>query len=700
MLVAAGAVSIHYNTTVIAPVSSPGGVDLALVRTALDWGAFFTLAVGTFRKRDRTIRVALTCLLAANVCVLSANWLFTARPGYRAGDAVDALWFIAWILKVAAARYAWHRYRLGRTAGGTTDVGEQRARALPHAIVGAAFVLLVYQVLTDPSGAISVFVYAAASMGALLVLREIAELRENRALFEAQLAQEARFRSLVQNSSDVVLVIGDDGRVSYRSPSVGRALGEGAIPIGSRLQDLVPADDLAGMSRILRGTPAAADRAECRLRTSAGDWREIEILATDMRQDAAVAGIVLNCRDVTDRHELERRLRHAQRLDAVGQLAGGLAHDFNNVLTAIRGYTELLLEDVPRPSLAEKDLLGIEQGVDRAAGVTKKLLAFSRRQAVQRTVLDLNSVLADLEPLIRHLVTDRIEVRTACSPSLWPVTADLGQMEQVIINLATNARDAMPQGGSLRISTANRIFTPPDGGLPASGDYVFLSVSDDGEGIPPDAMPRIFEPFFSTKRKDKGIGLGLAMVHGIVAQSSGHILVESREGRGTTFSILLPRSADVPVAVEEALPAPDPQRWSCRVLLVDDEPDVRAVVRRMLERAGCAVVEAAGGREALELIAHEPTSIDVLLTDLVMPGMHGRDLIAQFRSRYPHTPVICMTGFAGETSEVDGPELGATMVVTKPFSAEVLMRAVAAAGRAAANGRGKTAAADDWPRRA
>ena len=247
------------------------------------------------------------------------------------------------------------------------------------------------------------------------------------------------------------------------------------------------------------------------MRTADGSWREVEIVWSDLQDDPAVNGIVLNCRDVTERNELERHLQHAQKLDAVGHLAGGLAHDFNNLLTVIRGYTELLRGDLP-PEAREcaEDLGYMEQAVDRAATVTKKLLAFSRRQPVQATVVDVNGVLRELEPLFRQLLPDGVEVVLDCTPQLWRIKVDQGQIEQVLINLATNARDAMPQGGRLQIQTENHVVRAGGAapGGPDTGDYIQLTVSDTGVGMDDDTLAHIFAPFFSTKPKDRGMGLG------------------------------------------------------------------------------------------------------------------------------------------------------------------------------------------------
>jgi PAS domain S-box-containing protein len=564
ILVAGFVLAYHYGMHAAArtsPVSLPG---LAWAQSVLDCAVFVTAAVGVLQKRDATTRGVFLWLLAANTLYLSANYWLSRMPGYHLGDSVDGLWFAAWTCRWAAARFAWHRYRRARTTPSATDdapASEFRSGLFSYALVAGAFAVLVGRVTVGEREHLEMFVLSATAMAGLLLIRQGVELRENRLRFEDRLAQEARFRSLVQQSSDVVLIIDARGCVSYVSTSADRVLGPGVIVPGTRLADLLPREDIAALTPPAAGAPRAVTERQCRLRVATGELRTVEIASTDMRDDPAVGGIVFNCRDVTERHELESQLRQAQKIEAVGHLAGGLAHDFNNVLTVIRGYAQLLRDDFPAPSRAGTDLRTIEEAVDRATAVTKKLLAFSRTDAVQRTVLDLNSVLRGLGPLLRQLLTDRVEVDIDCAPALWPVAADQSQMEQVIINLASNARDAMPDGGHVRISTANRtvaVATPSAGGLPA-GEYVALVVSDQGVGMAEEVRERIFEPFFSTKPKDRGLGLGLAMVHGIVTSSGGRIAVESEPRRGTTCTVLLPRSADGVVATAATGGAPGPE---------------------------------------------------------------------------------------------------------------------------------------------
>ncbi len=538
----------HYGIRAAGAFSPANPPAVTLAQSVLDWAVFVVAAGGVLHKRDPITRGALLWILVANTLYLSANYLLSSMPVYRLGDGVDGIWFAAWGCRWGAARFAWHRYRQNRASILCTlesPVTNLRSGVFSYVLVAATFAILVGRVASGNRENLELFAISATTMAIMLLVRQLAELRENRRLFDAQIAQEARFRSLVQRASDVVLVVDATGRVSYVSPSASRLFGEGVIAEGRRLADVFGERDSLLLTAERAGSPPSVRRHPCRLRTSAGQWREVDVVAMDMRHDPAVRGTVLNCRDVTERNALEQQLQHARKLDAVGHLAGGLAHDFNNVLTAIRGYTELLREDLPRTSHAGADLAHIEQAVDRAAAVTRKLLSFSRKQDVQRVRLDLNAVLAELDPLLRQMLTDRIEVRTDYAADLWPIRADQGQMEQVIINLVTNARDAMPQGGLLEIGTANRAITPQasetDG--PRAGEYVTLTVRDQGVGIPESVRGRIFEPFFSTKPRDRGIGLGLAIVQGIVAQGDGHIRVESTEGRGATFTVSLPRAA-------------------------------------------------------------------------------------------------------------------------------------------------------------
>jgi PAS domain S-box-containing protein len=679
---------LAFDFVLRAAAAEPGteAYAIALVGAFIDWLMFVVLTVGAARKRDAEARATFALLLAASMAYLFANYFYTRdSAGYRAGDAVDGLWFAAWALRWAAVRSAWHLYR--RRADAPSEAMNEatvafRSSVLSYVILAGAFLLLVGEILVGGRRSVELMALAATVMASLLLFRQFAELRVSRQLFESQLAQEARFRSLVQHSSDVVLVVDSAGRITYVSPSAARIFGERSeIAVGTNIRALVPSEDAATLAPIFQPTGREPRSLVTRVKNAAGEWRDLDVLWSDLRGDKAVGGIVLNCRDVTERNELERKLQHAQKIDAVGHLAGGLAHDFNNVLMVIRGYTELLRADLPPDASCQADLVSMEQAVDRASTVTRKLLAFSRRQAVQPTVLDLNVVLSDLQPIFRQLMTDNVNVHLESDRELWRVKADQGQLEQVVVNLATNARDAMPRGGPLRIVTRNQRVEAAQlsDGLPP-GDFVALEVIDVGTGMDDAVRARIFEPFFSTKPKERGIGLGLAMVHGIVTRAGGHVMVESAPGQGTTFRIFFPRTTETldyrSTLQETILPAPVART----VLLVDDEPSVRAITRRLLERAGYRVLEAADGHEALSIAGRSDVRLDLLLTDMVMPGLSGQQVVIRFRATRPGVPIVGITGYAGESPQVvAAEEAGLSGLITKPFSADALIRAVAAA---------------------
>ena len=373
------------------------------------------------------------------------------------------------------------------------------------------------------------------------------------------------------------------------------------------------------------------------------------------------------------RHQkLEAQLQQAQKMEAIGRLAGGLAHDFNNVLTAIRGYSELATMDLPPQHPSRGNLEEVFKAADRAAALTRQLLAFSRRQVLKPEVLDLNAVVSEIDKMLRRLIGEDIELVTVLAPNLGRVRADRALVGQVLLNLAVNARDAMPEGGTLAIETANvQLSGPARQTRPAfhPGPHVVLSVSDTGTGMPPEVQERIFEPFFTTKEPDKGTGLGLSMVYGIVSQSGGDIEVASEPGQGTTFRIFLPRVDESAQASAERSATHRVPSGVETVLLVEDEPTVRSFARVVLERCGYRVLEAGSGPEALALAARHPTTIDLLLTDVVMPEMNGRALAERLAGLRPALRVLYMSGHTGTTLI---PRDNGSQLIQKPFSHDTL----------------------------
>jgi PAS domain S-box-containing protein len=382
--------------------------------------------------------------------------------------------------------------------------------------------------------------------------------------------------------------------------------------------------------------------------------------------------------DVTERRRLEEQLLQSQKMEAVGRLAGGIAHDFNNLLTAIAGYSDLLLSELPANDARRESAVEIREAGRRAAGLTQQLLAFSRRQVLEPRVLDLNAVIAGMEKMLRRVIGEDIELTTALDPDLWHTMADPGQIEQAIVNLAVNARDAMPRGGQLTLETGNVTLDDQFASTYATvqpGPHVMLAVSDTGIGMDAALQSRLFEPFFTTKERGKGTGLGLSTTYGIVKQSGGSIWVYSEPGVGTTFKIYLPRCEE-PLAESEAPPPPLTTRpGSETVLLVEDEAEVRRLVERLLRMQGYTVLSAPSPAEAISA-ARAAGRIDLLVTDVIMPGMNGREMASVLAAERPRMRVLYMSGYTDAAIAQQGILEPGTAFLSKPFTPDVLARKV------------------------
>ena len=393
--------------------------------------------------------------------------------------------------------------------------------------------------------------------------------------------------------------------------------------------------------------------------------------------------------DITERRRLESQLLHAQKMEAVGRLAGGVAHDFNNALGVILGYTELLMRKADEAQRGKLDQ--ILKATQRASGLTRQLLAFSRKQMVDPKVLDLNALLSELEKMLGRLIGEHIDLAIVPGADLGQVKADLGQLEQVVMNLCVNSRDAMPNGGLLRIETANADLDARHaaGHEPlAPGRHVMLAVSDTGCGIEREILSQIFEPFFTTKEQGKGTGLGLAMVYGIVKQAGGYVWVYSEVGHGTTFKIYLPR-IDEPAVAAEVQETPMPSKGWETILLVEDEGPLRALAREILEEHGYRVIEATGPHGALEMALRHPEPIHLLVTDVVMPAMNGRVLAESLMAVRPGLRVLYMSGYTDDIIVHSGVLESGALPLEKPFTTLALLgRVRAALGERGAGDRG------------
>ena len=407
---------------------------------------------------------------------------------------------------------------------------------------------------------------------------------------------------------------------------------------------------------------------------------EFDVFARGIREGDTVTGAVIVCRDVTARRALETRLQQTQRLDTVGRLAGGIAHDFNNLLTAILGSTSMARESLPPHHEAQADLGDVQLAAERAAQLTRQLLAFARRHPVSQEPIDVGERVSAMERMLSRLVGPAVQLRVRLAEGLWPVRADAAQLEQVIVNLVVNARDAMPSGGTLTIRTENRrledgaqgdLFPRP---VPA-GEYVEITVRDTGTGMDAATLAHAFEPFFTTKPVGQGTGLGLAMCYGIIRQQNGVIWIESEPGRGSTVHIMFPRFYGALEPRHEPLVLePTPIRVGTEtVLVVEDEPQVRAVAARTLRGAGYRVLEATNGRDGVQVARREKDSIDLVLTDIVMPEMGGREMMELVRQYIPRATVLYISGFTAGGLPVAADEREQRHFLQKPFTPVVLL---------------------------
>jgi two-component system cell cycle sensor histidine kinase/response regulator CckA len=418
-------------------------------------------------------------------------------------------------------------------------------------------------------------------------------------------------------------------------------------------------------------------------------WGQFFVTSVEHDAHDAEAAIVYLL-ETTEKRTLEANFAQSQKMQAVGQLAGGIAHDFNNVLSAIMMANDFLLNAHKPTDPSFQDIMQIKQNATRAATLVRQLLAFSRRQTLRPQVLDLRDALSDLTMLLKRLTGEKVRLDFVHGRDLWPVKVDVSQFEQVIVNLAVNARDAMPDGGKLTIRTANvpakEADRPEYKGMPVA-DYVLIEVADTGTGIPADIVDKIFEPFFSTKEVGKGTGLGLSTVYGIVKQTGGFIYVDSEPDRGTTFRIFLPRhEAQAEAAPEpaaggaEAEPAAKPRAPDLTgqgtILLVEDEDGLRSLNARGLRSRGYTVIEAGNGIEALEALESQDGAVDLVVSDVVMPEMDGPTLLAEMRKRNPELKFIFVSGYAEDAFEKSLPQNQQFNFLPKPFTLSQLVAAV------------------------
>ena len=514
------------------------------------------------------------------------------------------------------------------------------------------------------------------------VSQQLAATIEHKRYEEALRRSEARSRSLILSAAFGICRCTLGGRFLDVNPALINMLGHGSVEdllkLDARREVFVNPQDLDRLAEDYRRT-GSLNGVELQWRRK--DGRVIIVRLSGCAatiSDEPEEVLELIAEDITDRRQLEEQLRQAQKMDAVGRLAGGVAHDFNNLLMVINGYTEVLLEQLEKGSAMHHKVQSIQQAADRAATLTRQLLAFSRKQLLELKVVDVNTVIGDMERLLRPLIGENIELVTRLSPETGHTRADAGQLEQVIMNLVVNAKDAMPEGGKLTVESSDvtvrhsfrehRFIQP--------GRYAVISVTDTGHGMDKETQSRIFEPFFTTKEKGKGTGLGLSTVYGIVKQSSGYVFAQSELGAGTTFYVYLPRVED---SAEELSPAQSQQSEAggCEtVLLVEDEESVRELVRLTLAARGYKVLEAENGECGLRVSESFKENIDILITDVVMPGIGGRELAKKLLALRPGISVLYLSGYTEDAVITQGAPGPSTAFLQKPFTLQNLAKKV------------------------
>jgi len=512
--------------------------------------------------------------------------------------------------------------------------------------------------------------------------RQIASAVEIKRNEQALRRSEARYRSLVQSSVYGIYRSSLEGRFLDVNPALitmlGYASAEEVLLLDPEKDIFAQPEEHARLIDAFRRA-RALDGMEVK-------WKRKDAGVITVRISGRVVGsaeepdVVLEAiaEDVTDRRLLEDQLRQAQKMEAIGRLAGGVAHDFNNLLMVIGGYAEVILAELPLDHPLHEKGRAIQLAADRATTLTRQLLAFSRKQLLELKIVDVNAIIQDMDRLLRPLIGENVELVITRAPQAAHIRADAGQIEQVLMNLVVNAKDAMPAGGKITIQTQTLVVDGAHGRFPQfirPGNYVMLSVSDTGMGMDRETQSHIFEPFFTTKEQGKGTGLGLSTVYGIVKQTAGYVMVQSEPGRGTAFHIYLPQ-AEGAVEKQAVTVAHTNLGGSETILLVEDEESVRELVRDTLTIKGYKVVEACNGEAGLAVAARHDGPIDLVITDVVMPGMGGRELVQQLAQSHPSTKVLYLSGYTEETILGDGTTDHGAAFLQKPFTLQTLARKV------------------------
>jgi PAS domain S-box-containing protein len=651
----------------------------AAVFPTLDIALVLTLVALVLRGLRRSTTVALIVAACALSMVFLGDMVAETeilRQVYSGGGASGTLYSVAWLAMALAAYLQWRVADDDRQVVGLQGY----ARTFPlvtYVAMTLAFVLPVIGAW-DEVDKLRLHVPASGLLIGLALLRLAVTSRLN-ASFAA--AERERLAAAVDQAAEAIFTTDRAGHITYVNRAFGRLIGSPTDAIVGRdpamFRRYLDAQALAEMTDALRRGESWAGLLT--LKRPDGTSIDIDMTVAPLRDAAnAIGGSVAVARDVSHERALELQLAQAQRMEAVGRLAGGIAHDFNNILTAISGFAELAAAELPDDHPVAPDIAQILRASDRAAALTRALLAFSRRQVMQPRLIDLNDVLNGLTPMLGRLIGEDVDLVVKLAPKLGLTMADRAQLEQVVVNMAVNARDAMPSGGKLTLTTSNTHLDTSGARAhvgAVAGPYVSLTVADTGTGMTPEVLEHAFEPFFTTKERGKGTGLGLSTAIGIVAQSGGYVAVKSKPKAGTVFTVSLPRHLGDSVPEASPVGSGKARGGSETILVAEDEDAVREFVMRVLAGAGYRVFSAPHGKGAIATAVDLP-KLDLLITDVVMPGMSGIELATNLAASRPGLPVIYASGYADEGVLDPAIVHDGLPYLRKPFTADELTNAV------------------------